>query len=139
MGGRGAIGSQVSGRRGYAPSFSWGADTVFFGDDKATVYYLPGTTGWGTTFGGRPTMPWPLPPGIVTPPSTQTAELGAVVDFSVEVTNMLPGASWYRWCVSGFNAVRGTNFCLILTNIQPAQAGAYTVVVSNLYRLVLGP
>ena len=21
----------------------------------ATVYYLPGTTGWGTTFGGQPT------------------------------------------------------------------------------------
>ena len=23
-----------------------------------TVYYLPGTTGWGTTFGGRPTVLW---------------------------------------------------------------------------------
>jgi hypothetical protein len=27
-------------------------------DDYATVYYLPGTTGWGTTFGGRPTVLW---------------------------------------------------------------------------------
>ena len=26
-----------------------------FEDSNATVYYLPGTTGWGTTFGGRPT------------------------------------------------------------------------------------
>jgi hypothetical protein len=24
----------------------------------ATIYYLPGTSGWGPTFGGRPTMPW---------------------------------------------------------------------------------
>ena len=27
---------------------------------KATIYYLPGTSGWGPTFGGRPTMPWNL-------------------------------------------------------------------------------
>ena len=26
--------------------------------DKVTVYYLPGTTGWGPTFGGRPTALW---------------------------------------------------------------------------------
>jgi hypothetical protein len=37
---------------------------VFYGDTNATVYYLPGTTGWGTTFGGLPTalsfLPNPL-------------------------------------------------------------------------------
>ena len=26
--------------------------------DKVIVYHLPGTTGWGSTFGGRPTMLW---------------------------------------------------------------------------------
>jgi len=30
---------------------------VFLGDNN-TVYYLPGTTGWGSTFGGRPTALW---------------------------------------------------------------------------------
>ena len=25
---------------------------------NATVYYMPGTTNWGATFGGRPTMLW---------------------------------------------------------------------------------
>jgi hypothetical protein len=25
---------------------------------KVTVYYVPGTTGWGSTYGGRPTAPW---------------------------------------------------------------------------------
>lgn len=29
--------------------------TVFVGDGQATVYYLPGATGWGTTFGTAPT------------------------------------------------------------------------------------
>ena len=31
---------------------------MFSGADKATVYYLPGTTGWGKEFGGQPTAPW---------------------------------------------------------------------------------
>jgi hypothetical protein len=30
--------------------------TVFYGDNIGTVYYLPGTTGWGTLFDGWPTM-----------------------------------------------------------------------------------
>jgi hypothetical protein len=31
---------------------------VFTYDNKATVYYLPGTTGWGATFADRPTALW---------------------------------------------------------------------------------
>ena len=31
---------------------------VFSGDTQTTIYYLPGTTGWGTTFGGCPTALW---------------------------------------------------------------------------------
>jgi hypothetical protein len=34
---------------------------VIFETDDLTVYYLPGTTGWGTTFGGRPTALWVRP------------------------------------------------------------------------------
>jgi hypothetical protein len=33
-------------------------DSLFYGDDQAIVYYLPGTTGWGATFAGRPTAMW---------------------------------------------------------------------------------
>jgi hypothetical protein len=40
---------------GDAPSVG---DYAFDGDDKATIYYLPGTTGWGSTLGGRPTALW---------------------------------------------------------------------------------
>jgi hypothetical protein len=36
-------------------------DGTVFAGDGATVYYLPGTTGWASTFGSRPTAPWPLP------------------------------------------------------------------------------
>jgi hypothetical protein len=43
--------------RGNAPSLG---TNVFAGDNNATVYYLPGTTGWGPTFGGLPTVLWIL-------------------------------------------------------------------------------
>ena len=29
-----------------------------FSKNTATVYYLPGTTGWGATYAGRPTAVW---------------------------------------------------------------------------------
>jgi hypothetical protein len=31
----------------------------------ATIYYLPGTTGWGAMFDGRPTAPWFLPNPLI--------------------------------------------------------------------------
>jgi hypothetical protein len=40
--------------KGNAPSLG---SSVFSGDNNATVYYLVETTGWGPTFGGRPTAP----------------------------------------------------------------------------------
>ena len=39
--------------------------TVFYGDSNATVYYLPGTTGWYTPFGGVPAVPWFLPNPLI--------------------------------------------------------------------------
>jgi hypothetical protein len=42
--------------QGNAPSL--GGTYVFSSATKAVIYYLPGTTGWGATFGGRPTRLW---------------------------------------------------------------------------------
>jgi hypothetical protein len=42
--------------KGNVPSI--GYLSPFDGDNNATVYYLPGTTGWGLTFGELPTVLW---------------------------------------------------------------------------------
>ena len=47
--------------QGNAPS----ANCNVFSYDPVTVYYLPGTTGWGTTFACVPTAPWTLPYPLV--------------------------------------------------------------------------
>ena len=44
--------------KGNAPSLAPNAAYLFAGDTVATVYYLPGTTGWYTPFGGRPAVLW---------------------------------------------------------------------------------
>jgi hypothetical protein len=76
------------------------------------------------------------PPAVATPPLTQTAEMGSVAGFWVEVTN-IPPAVTYQWYFNGTKALGGaTNSYLDLVNVQPAQAGAYTVVVTNLYGAV---
>jgi hypothetical protein len=41
--------------KGNAPSI---ASFELSGNTKAIIYYLPGTKGWGTTFGGRPAVLW---------------------------------------------------------------------------------
>jgi hypothetical protein len=33
-------------------------NTVFYNSGSGTAYYVPGTTGWGVTFGGWPTALW---------------------------------------------------------------------------------
>ena len=42
--------------QGDAPS--GGYNTLADTDMRAVVYYLPGTTNWGATYGGRPTALW---------------------------------------------------------------------------------
>lgn len=48
--------------RGNAPA---AGPFLFEFDDHAAVYYLPGTTGWGVQFAGRPTAPWFLPNPLI--------------------------------------------------------------------------
>jgi len=106
------------------------ASLVFTGDDNATVYYLPGTTGWGATFGGLPTAVWSQVPTIQKQPQTQTAEVGSAVGFRVWASSPLP--LFYFWYLDATNLLGyGTNWQVELPEAQFDQAGSYTVVISN--------
>jgi hypothetical protein len=113
---------------GNAPSL--GGASVFLSDNNLTVYHLPGTTGWGLTYGGRPTALWIQVPTIQTPPRTQTAEAGSAVGLWVRASSPLP--LFYLWYLNSTNLIScSTNWGVKLTDVQFAQSGAYTVVVSN--------
>ena len=99
-----------------------------------TVYYLPGTTGWGPTFGGRPTALWP-PPTVQTPPQTQTAEAGSEVGLQVQASGTSP--LFCLWYLNATNLIIcSTNCELQLTNVQFAQSGGYTAVITNVAGVV---
>jgi hypothetical protein len=72
---------------GNAPSL--GGSSVFSGDSNATVYYLPGTAGWGPTFGDRPTALWFLPNPVILNHGpgfgVQTDQFGFVISWATIV------------------------------------------------------
>jgi hypothetical protein len=112
---------------GNAPSVG---PNLFPGAGHVTVYYLPGTTGWGATFSGRPTALWIQVPTIQTPPQTQTAEAGSAVDLRADASSPLP--LFYLWYLNNTNLIScSTNGGLALTGVRFSQSGAYTVVISN--------
>jgi hypothetical protein len=71
--------------KGNAPA---AGSSAFAGDNNATVYYLPRTTGWGATYGGRPTTLWFLPnPLILAGPSfgVKTNQFGFIISWATNV------------------------------------------------------
>lgn len=76
-----------------------------------------------------------LPPFILQPPAGVTVYAGDNTSLTVAaVGTPAPG---YQWCKDGTNLVEGGRFSgtktaqLTLTGVQPADAGSYTVVLTN--------
>ena len=77
-------------------------------------------------------------PRIVVQPGSQSAFAGASVSFSVVAAGTSPLS--YQWRKNGVPLSGGTNDVLIITNVQPADAGQFTVLVSNGFgSLLSGP
>ena len=80
-------------------------DSLVFSGNGGTVYYLPGTTGWGTTFGGFPTVLLPyiytINNGVIT--ITEYAGIGGAVTIPDTISG-LPvtsiGDSAFNGCIS---------------------------------------
>ena len=66
---------------------------------------------------------------ITLQPQSQTVVPGTNVFFTVAATGLVPLG--YQWQFNGANLEGASANTLILTNVQPAQAGNYRVVVTN--------
>jgi len=71
-----------------------------------------------------------VPPAIVTQPQSQTVVAGSTASFNVVATGTPPLI--YRWRREGITVAITTNGTFTIFNVQPAQAGNYNVVVTNL-------
>ncbi len=71
----------------------------------------------------------PQPPKIIRPPGAQTAHVGGQVGFSVAAIGEAPLD--FQWQFNGVAVPGATEATLWLEDVQLAQAGNYTVAVSN--------
>jgi hypothetical protein len=82
---------------GNAPAAGWFAFGVDWPSPPKIIYYLPGTTGWSSTFDGVPTAPW-VP--TVSTPSVQSDQFGFNITWGngmtiiVEASMSLSGGTW---------------------------------------------
>ena len=101
--------------QGNAPSL--GGVYVFYDDNSPTIYYLPGTTGWGSTFDGMPTALWALPyPLILTSTpnfGAPTNQFGFTVSWATNLSVVIeasPDLGNPKWSPVTTNALNGGTF-----------------------------
>jgi hypothetical protein len=70
-----------------------------------------------------------MPANILQPPQDIRTNAGLTARFSVSATGT--GALSYQWRRNGIPLPAATNATLALTNVQPAQAGDYSVVITD--------
>jgi hypothetical protein len=70
-----------------------------------------------------------IPPAIASPPQSQTVLAGRSAAFNVSATGTQ--TLYYQWALNGTPLPGATNSNLLLTNIQPSDAGTYSVLVTN--------
>lgn len=67
---------------------------------------------------------------VVVPPTNRTALAGSTATFNAIAVG--PAPIRYQWQRAGANIPNATNQTLVLTNVQPSEAGEYSVVVTNI-------
>lgn len=114
--------------RGNAPYL--GGSSVFNGDTSATIYYLPGTTGWGPSFAGLATALW-LPQMRFDGPrcGTGTNAFGFSIAWTSGQTVVVEACTNLAspaWCPVGTNTFVDASVCF--------SDSAWTNYPSRLYR-----
>ena len=78
-----------------------------------------------------PVIPSPVPPGIAIQPQSESVSFGSNPTFSVTPTVSSSTPLGFQWRFNGTNIAGATSTSYLRTNVQPADAGNYTVVITN--------
>jgi uncharacterized lipoprotein YddW (UPF0748 family) len=98
---------------------------------NAGTYYVRVTNSFGISNSATATLTVTgAPPVVLVPPQTQTAIAGNSVSLSVGASGSTPMT--YQWLCRGSQVGSGSA-TLVLSNAQPAQAGDYSVRLTNAY------
>jgi poly(beta-D-mannuronate) lyase len=99
---------------------------------QAGVYSVLVTNGAGQVSSSGASLVVSTAPSITQQPLTQTVVAGTNVSFMVTAAGSAP--LLYQWRLNGTNLpdASASTSLLMLSNIQPAQAGVYSVLVSNM-------
>lgn len=114
----GAQSSSYQGNWGVYPNL--GFNKILLSDIQRGLFVMDGTALLAS--------PNNYPPLLVTQPASLTVTQGATAVFAPTVTG---SALNYQWRFSGANIPGATSSNLTLANVQAANAGPYTLVVSN--------
>lgn len=125
-----------------APSYQWWWNNAPLLGDTLPTLALTGVTpadsgdysvvvsnSQGMVTSGTAVLTVGTVPAIVTLPQNQTAVVGGAADFGVQVTG-LPSVA-YQWSFDGTPITGATSDSLALSNLTLADAGSYSVDVSN--------
>lgn len=106
--------------------------------DAGAYFALAGFTGIASYTSHTATLTVLVPPTITSAPQSRTAEAGSVAGFAVQFAGSAPLEC--QWFFNATNALpNATNSVLHLSDIQPAQSGAYSVMVTNLVGAATSP
>jgi hypothetical protein len=87
------------------------------------------TNSFGSVTSAGATLVVDVAPTITTQPASQTVDEGNTATFTVVATGT--PAPTYQWYLGGIPLSGATSSTLTIGNVQPANAGSYTVIVTN--------
>jgi hypothetical protein len=116
-------GTNINGATNYLLSFNSAQATDQGG------YQVVVTNAYGAVTSGIVTLTVDTPPVINDPPQPQTVPPGSAAVFLVGATGSAPLS--FQWYFNATNPVGANQYALTITNVQSANVGEYSVVVTN--------